>query len=57
MHHKPMIDHKKKDNFGTRTSSLVDIDRNFKPLSNTERDSSKKLIINNFKLRFQNESN
>ena len=57
MHHKPMIDHKKKDNFGTRTSSLVDIDRNLKPLSNTERDSSKKLIINNFKLRFQNESN
>ena len=57
MHHKPMIERKKNDHFGTRTSSVVDIDHNSKPLSNTERDSSKKLVINKFKIGFQNESN
>ena len=57
MHHKPMIERKKKDNFGTRASSLVDIDHNLKPVVNMDKDSSKKHVINNFKIGFQNESN
>ena len=57
MHHKPIIDSKMRDNFAKRKSSQSDIDYNLKPAGDPERNSSSKLVNNNFKIGLQNESN
>ena len=46
-----------KDNFAKRKSSQSDIDYNLKPAGDPERNSSQKLVNNNFKIGLQNESN
>lgn len=57
MRHKPMIESKKKDHFDNRRRTLAEIDHNLKPGSNTAENSSKKILVNNFKIGYQNESN